>query len=85
MPTSLPTRKYRSEHTVLAESEFVDSSLERSKFHDANLRVSEFNGVAIYRFDNPQCLSRRRLDCRRELHGHAYRGHTCYGVVAGLS
>jgi uncharacterized protein YjbI with pentapeptide repeats len=47
MPTSLPTGKYRSEHTVLAESEFVDSSLERSKFNDVNLRFSEFNDVAF--------------------------------------
>jgi uncharacterized protein YjbI with pentapeptide repeats len=47
MPTSLPSGKYRSEHSVLAESEFVDTNLERSKFRDVNLRASEFEDVAF--------------------------------------
>ena len=47
MPTTLPSGKYRSQHTVLAESEFVDTNLERSKFHDVNLRASEFVDVAL--------------------------------------
>ena len=47
MPTILPSGKYRSEHSVLAESEFVDTNLERSKFRDVNLRSSEFEDVAL--------------------------------------
>ena len=47
MPTTLPTGKYRAEHAVLAESEFVDTNLERSKFRDVNLRASEFEDVAL--------------------------------------
>jgi uncharacterized protein YjbI with pentapeptide repeats len=47
MPTTLPSGKYRSEHAVLAESEFVDTNLERSKFRDVNLRASEFEDVAL--------------------------------------
>jgi uncharacterized protein YjbI with pentapeptide repeats len=47
MSTVLPTGKYRSEHAVLAGSEFVDTNLEQSKFHDVNLRASEFDDVAF--------------------------------------
>ncbi|MEO8506187.1 MAG: pentapeptide repeat-containing protein [Betaproteobacteria bacterium] len=47
MPTPLPTGTYRSEHAVLADSEFVDTSLERAKFRDVNLRRAQFDDVAL--------------------------------------
>lgn len=47
MRTALPSGKYRSEHVVLVESEFVDTTLERSKFRDVNLSACEFDDVAF--------------------------------------
>lgn len=47
MPTPLQSGKYRSEHADLAESEFVDTNLQRARFRDVNLRASEFEDVAL--------------------------------------